>query len=202
MKKLTKLLAVLLVLGIMVTGCNNQIKPSEPDKIPVESNEGQENPDNQAKPEDEPAVDKDLKQVNAIFYSMDADKADMIILDSNLDSNLDSKEITLKDEARVFLTDKEVNTVVSLQIKESSKGIEVYNAKDADKATAKAKYIGFADNNFAEFEIMNKAFVLQIPEALKTELEKVNTNELLEITIKTNEISIANPVLESFKRGQ
>ena len=202
MKKLTKLLAVLLVLGIMVTGCNNQIKPSEPDKIPVESNEGQENPDNQAKPEDEPAVDKDLKQVNAIFYSMDADKADMIILDSNLDSNLDSKEITLKDEARVFLTDKEVNTVVSLQIKESSKGIEVYNAKDADKATAKAKYIGFADNNFAEFEIMNKAFVLQIPEALKTELEKVNTNELLEITIKTNEIPIANPVLESFKRGQ
>lgn len=202
MKKLTKLLAVLLVLGIMVTGCNNQIKPSEPDKIPVESNEGQENPDNQANPEDEPAVDKDLKQVNAIFYSMDADKADMIILDSNLDSNLDSKEITLKDEARVFLTDKEVNTVVSLQIKESSKGIEVYNAKDADKATAKAKYIGFADNNFAEFEIMNKAFVLQIPEALKTELEKVNTNELLEITIKTNEIPIANPVLESFKRGQ
>ena len=198
MKKLTKLLAVLLVLGIMVTGCNNQIKPSEPDKIPVESNEGQENPDNQAKPEDGPAVDKDLKQVNAIFYSMDADKADMIILDSNLDS----KEITLKDEARVFLTDKEVNTVVSLQIKESSNGIEVYNAKDADKATAKAKYIGFADNNFAEFEIMNKAFVLQIPEALKTELEKVNTNELLEITIKTNEIPIANPVLESFKRGQ
>ena len=59
-----------------------------------------------------------------------------------------------------------------------------------------------AFNNFAEFEIMNKAFVLQIPEALKTELEKVNTNELLEITIKTNEIPIANPVLESFKRGQ
>ena len=117
MKKLTKLLAVLLVLGIMVTGCNNQIKPSEPDKIPVESNEGQENPDNQAKPEDEPAVDKDLKQVNAIFYSMDADKADMIILDSNSDS----KNIILKDEARVFLTDKEANTVVAFKLRSQAK---------------------------------------------------------------------------------
>ena len=53
-----------------------------------------------------------------------------------------------------------------------------------------------------KLSIISGYFTLYGFSHLKTELEKVNTNELLEITIKTNEIPIANPVLESFKRGQ
>lgn len=197
MKKLTKLFAGLLILGLVFTGCSNQVTPAEPNTPSVETNEDQETlPENE--PEQEQAVDKDLKDVKAIFYSMDGETADMIILDPEVHGN----NIALKDEARVFLTDKTVNTVVSLKIKVLSQGIDVYEASDAKEAMTQAKYVGFADSNFAEFKMLDKAFMLQIPDENKTKLEKVSINELLEITVKSNGEPMANPVLVTFTRGQ
>ncbi len=199
MKKLTKLLAVLLVFGIIFTGCNNQITSPEPNEIPVETNEEtSDNKNELSENEEKTDADKELKEVSAIFYSMEEDKAEMIILDPEVHGN----NIILTDEVRVFFSDKKVNTIVNLEIKVKNQSIEVYNAKNTDDAKTRAKYIGFADNNFAEFEMIDKPFMLQIPDELKTDLEKVNTNELLEITIEENEVAIANPILKSFKRGQ
>lgn len=201
MKKLTKLFAVLLIFGfilsIMLTGCTNKITTEEPKKPAVESNEDQETPADEQSNQGQ-SVNKDLKVVKAIFYSMDGDKADMIILDPEVHGN----NIVLKDEARVFLTDKEVNTVVSVEIKVLSQSIEIYKVSDTKEAMTEAKYVGFADNNFAEFKMLDQSFMLQIPDENKSKLEKVSTNELLDITIKSNEEPMANPVLVTFKRGQ
>ncbi len=198
MKKLTKFLVLLLAMGFILMGCDKQIEPTKDNETTVETVEKPESTDkveNKTDADSEQEDDKDLGEVSAIFYSMNADKAEMLILDWTVPS----EDITLKDEARVFLTDKESNAVVSLSTKITETGIEVYDVKDVDKAYTKAKYIGFADNNFAEFEIRNKSFMLYIPDEIKPELEKVDVNELIGITIKTNETPMANAVLEEFK---
>lgn len=196
MRKLSKLFAGLLIIGIMFTGCTNQTTPAEPNTPPVEANEDQELPDSEQTDAGEiEDSDKELKQIEAIFYSMDGDTADMLILDTNLQDN----ELVLMDEPRVFLTDSEVNTVVKLQIKIVDKTIEVHKVENAKKALTSAKFVGFSDNNFAEFKIADNAFMLQIPSEQKDSLDKVKENELLEITITSNETAGANPVLINFK---
>lgn len=196
MKKITFILTILIIAMLSFTACTDQnipVKPQQPDGS--QQPEPSKPDENTVKPED---PKKELVEVPAIFYSTDKEIADMLVLDTSVHGN----NITLMDDARVFFTDKKMNSLVMLKVEVLEQSMKVYEAEDIKSATAWAKYIGFADNNFAEFEMLEKPFVVQIPENLKEKLMEVNENELLQITIEQNETPEANTVLKDFKRGQ
>lgn len=196
MKKLTLILTIFLIAMLSFTACSEQNPPSSPEQPDVT-----QQPETPAPEETDPPADdeeKEFVEVAAIFYSTDQEKADMLILDTSVHGN----NVTLMDDARVFFTDKNMNSLVKLKVKVLKQSVEVYEAEDLESAKTWAKYIGFADNNFAEFEVLEKPFVVQIPPELNEELMEVNENELLEITIEQNETPQANTVLKDFKRGQ
>lgn len=190
MKKITFILTIFLIAMLSFTACSEQNPPSSPQPPDVTQQPGTPDP---------PVNDeKELVEVPAIFYSTNQEKAEMLILDTSVHGN----NIILMDDARVFFTDKKMNSLVKLKVKVLEQSMEVYEAEDLQSAKTWAKYIGFADNNFAEFEVLEKPFVIQIPSDLSEDLMEVNENELLEITIEQNEVPEANTVLKSFKRGQ
>lgn len=196
MKKLTLILTIFLIAMLSFTACSEQNTPSSPQPPDVVQQPETPAPEDTDPPGDD--KEKELVEVAAIFYSTDQEKADMIILDTSVHGN----NVILMDDARVFFTDKKMNSLVKLKVKVLEQSIEVYEAEDLQSAKTWAKYIGFADNNFAEFEVLEKPFVVQIPADLSEELMEVNANELLEITIEQNEAPEANTVLKDFKRGQ
>lgn len=190
MKRIFMLVSIFLLALFVLVGCQTQDIGDSPD-IPL--------PDEQVDEIDEDEVDiRDGKiEVYGLFFSYEEEMGNMIILDPTVHGN----NIILMDEARVFFTDKEMNTLVKMWIDVKEQEIEVYDAELVEQATTVVKYIGFADSNFAEFQILENYFVVQIPRDLADEFEDINTNELLEITIIPNETEGGNTVLKSVKRG-
>lgn len=71
--------------------------------------------------------------------------------------------------------------------------------KKPDKVTLKGKFVGLADNNFAEFVFDQKHIVLQISN-VSDKLAYLNENTDVEVTFKTNPQSPkSNPVVEDIK---
>ena len=193
MKRIIMLISIFLLAVMVFTGCQTN-QPQGPSEVPIPD----EQIDDVNEGEDEEEDIRDgKKEIYGIFYGYDEDKADILILDPSIHGN----NPILLDDARVFFSDKEMNSLVKLWVEVKEQRIDVYDAEMADEATTVAKYIGFADSNFAEFQILDNPFVVQVPSDLASSLENINTNELLEITIIPNEIEGGNTVLKNVKRG-
>lgn len=173
---------------------NSGNKPST-EHTTDQNNDNQENKDNTNSNNNEEVDNKNASKVFGIFYGTDGDKPDLLILDSAYHG----KKLQLNDESRVFFSDKVMNTLVEAKVVESNGEIQVESAKEIEKIQLKGKYIGFSDGNFAEFQVGEKGFVVEVPQDLVEKLKETKGNELLSITIKQNETKQANPILVDFK---
>lgn len=197
------LLAV--ILSVVFAGCEGSVKESEKQgaDTPISSQQNekdgpQEKEKDQQKQTGDPQSSLtagDRKSVSGIYYSSSGETADILILDSSLGS----REILLGDEARVFFTDKTMNTLTELEVRDENGKLFAEKAKPAEKIFVKARYEGMSDGSSAEFQVGERGFVVQVAEELTEKLAAENAGELMEITIEQNTVEQANPILVDFK---
>ncbi len=113
MKKITFILTIFIIAMLSFTACTQDNVPAQPDPPDVTQQPEKPKPDDATPPKD---TEKELVEVPAIFYSTDKEMAEMLILDTSVHGN----NITLKDDARVFFTDKKMNSLVKLKVKGST----------------------------------------------------------------------------------
>lgn len=200
-----KLWIIGLILMVMTIfwSCEKSISKDETttgdDKVITESSEEKSSKDEsnkvQEKEKENKVDEKELTKSYGIFYSTEGENPDILILDAVLND----KKVILGDEARVFFSDKVMNTLVQLEIREQDQKIFIEKAELVEKASLKAKYNGFSDGNYAEFQIGKKGFVIEIPYEMVDKLKETKMHELLSLTIKPNEIKQGNPVLVDYK---
>lgn len=169
--------------GSQLTDQQGEKEPSSEDKDPQTTKEAPVSSGDKA------------SSVNGIYYSASGEKADILILDETLEG----REILLGDEVRVFFTDKPMNSLTELEIKEKEGSLFVEKARSVPKISFQAKYSGMSDSSSAEFQVGERGFVLLVAEELTEKLSQEKAGELMDITIEQNETEQANPVLIDFK---
>lgn len=190
-------LVFILLLGVGCVQSKTDKSTQSDNRQEVQQNEQQTSssqPSDQSKP-DQKDTKRNLSKVYGIFYGSEQDQADILLFDSVFNGD----PIFLSDEARVFFSDKGMNTLVELDVEDRDGKIFVKEAKTVQKASLEVKYIGFSDNNYAEFQLGEKGIVVEVSEHLIDRLMKVSTHELLSIVIEQSETEQANPILVDFK---
>lgn len=201
MKK--SILMIILVLSVILgnvscqkdTPTDNQTQENNP--ATQQENEPTQNKKTnpEGKENKQEAQQNTFRQLHGIFYGTQEDKPDLLVFDFDLYE----KPMLLDDEARVFFSEKPMNTLVDLKITEQDDHLLIVSADLIDTFDIRAKYDGLADNNHAVFQFGEKGFVVQVSPEMTEKLSKLNTNELYTVTIKQNEIEQANPVLLDLK---
>lgn len=196
---------LLVILSVVFTGCGGSGKESEKQggNTPVSSQQnGKEDPEEKEKDQQTQAGDPqssstagDRKSVSGIYYSSSGETADILILDSSLGG----RQILLGDEARVFFTDKTMNTLTELEVRDENGKLVAEKARPAEKISVKARYEGMSDGSSAEFQVGERGFVVQVAEELTEKLAAEKAGELMDITIEQNTVEQANPILVDFK---
>jgi len=119
---------------------------------------------------------------------------------SLINTNFDFKEFEVDENLTQGLNLSE-GEIVEVEFEKPKDGgnPRIVSIKKPDKVTLKGKFVGLADNNFAEFVFDQKHIVLQISN-VSDKLAYLNENTDVEVTFKTNPQSPkSNPVVEDIK---
>ncbi|ADQ08222.1 conserved hypothetical protein [Caldicellulosiruptor hydrothermalis 108] len=119
---------------------------------------------------------------------------------SLINTNFDYKEFETNENLTQGLNLSE-GEIVEVEFEKPQDGgsPRIVSIEKPDKVTLKGKFVGLADNNFAEFVFDQKHVVLQISEVLD-KVSYLDENTDVEVTFKTNPQSPqSNPVVEDIK---
>lgn len=119
---------------------------------------------------------------------------------SLLNTEFDYKEFEIDEKVKkgVELSEGEI---VEIEFEKPQDGgnPRIVSLKKPDKVTLKGKFVGLADNNFAEFVFDQKHVVLQISN-VADKVSYLDENTDVEVTFKTNpQNPQSNPVIEDIK---
>jgi len=88
---------------------------------------------------------------------------------------------------------------LEFEVPQSGGNPKIINMSIPESVTLKGKYIGLADNNFAEFLFDQKHVVLQIT-AVSSKISYLDENTDVEVTFKTNpQDPNSNPIVTDIK---
>ncbi|BCS82379.1 hypothetical protein [Anaerocellum diazotrophicum] len=119
---------------------------------------------------------------------------------SLINTNFDYKEFEINENLTHGLSLSE-GEIVEVEFEKPQDGgnPRIVSIKKPDKVTLKGKFVGLADNNFAEFVFDQKHIVLQISN-VSDKLAYFDENTYVEVTFKTNpQNPKSNPVVEDIK---
>ncbi|WPX08744.1 hypothetical protein [Anaerocellum danielii] len=117
---------------------------------------------------------------------------------SLLNTEFDYKEFEVDEKVKQNLSEGEI---VEIEFEKPQDGgnPRILSIKKPDRVTLKGKFVGLADNNFAEFVFDQKHIVLQISN-VADKVSYLDENADVEVTFKTNPQSPqSNPVVEDIK---
>uniref|UniRef100_A0A7C5V352 Uncharacterized protein n=1 Tax=Caldicellulosiruptor owensensis TaxID=55205 RepID=A0A7C5V352_9FIRM len=133
----------------------------------------------------------------ARFYGeVDAHTVQLLLI--NTDFNYKEFEIGDGFISSLNLSEGEI---IEIEFKKPQDGgnPKIVSIKKPDKVTLKGKFVGLADNNFAEFVFDSKHIVFQISN-VADKIAYLAENTDVEVTFKTNpQSSQSNPVVEDVK---